>query len=406
MEFKLKDKTINKGREVLIAAALMNFFTGMMYAWSLISKALTDNHGWTSKEASIPYTVFTIAVPIAMIVFGKFQDEKGPRISGLLGSSLVGMGFILSGLFLNPSLMIITIGVMAGMGIGIITISTTPPAMKWFHPSMKGKITGIVVSGVGLSALFYSPMGSFLIGRFGVGQTLIYIGILVLLTTLNLSTRLSNPPEGYNFDDFQAGDNYVESRDIESKQMLKTSKFYMLWFMLGLSSSAGLMVISHISNIAQVQTGWKAGFILVMIIAVFNSLGRILGGSLSDKIGRIETLRYLFILQALNMLIFRNANTIPIMIIGASIAGFCYGAGFSIFPAATGDLYGTKFFGLNYGLVHSSWGLGGLLGPLVGAAVFDAKGNYSNAFVISFLLLLLAILITFIFNREKTRNGI
>lgn len=336
-----------------------------------------------------------------MVIFGKFQDEKGPKISALLGSSLVGVGFILSGLFLNPLAMLITIGIMSGMGVGIITISTTPPAMKWFHPSMKGKVTGIVLSGVGLSALLYSPLASFLIGRVGVSQTLIYIGILVLLTALSLSTRLSNPPGTHNFDDFKAKESYVVSKDLQWREMLKSNKFYMLWIMLGLSSSAGLMIISHISNIAQVQTGWKAGFILVMIISVFNSIGRIVGGSLSDKIGRVNTLRFLFILQALNMVVFRTANIIPIMIVTASIAGFCYGAGFSVFPAAIGDLYGTKYFGLNYGLLFTGWGLGGLLGPLIGAAVFDASGNYSNAFVISFILLLVSILITFMFDRNK-----
>ena len=395
----MKTNNENRGKQVLIAATLINFFTGMMYAWSLISKALAENHGWSSKEASLPYTVFTIAFPIAMIVFGKFQDEKGPKVSALLGSSLVGASFILSGLFLNPIAMLLTIGLMAGTGVGIITISTTPPAMKWFHPSMKGRVTGIVVSGVGLSALLYSPMASFLIGRFGVSQTLIYIGILVLLTALGLSTRLSNPPETHNFNDFKAKDDYVVSRDFKWREMLKSSKFYMLWIMLGLSSSAGLMVISHISNIAQVQTDWSAGFILVMIIAVFNSLGRIIGGNISDKIGRINTLRFLFILQALNMVVFRNASIVPVMIVTASIAGFCYGAGFSVFPAAIGDLYGTKYFGLNYGLLFSGWGLGGILGPLTGAAVFDASGDYANAFVISFMLLLVAILITFIFTR-------
>ncbi len=397
----MKSNKMSRPNQVLIAATLINFFTGMMYAWSLISKSLTENHAWSSKEASLPYTIFTIAFPIAMVLFGKLQDEKGPKVSGLLGGTLVGLGFILSGIFLNPISMLLTIGVMAGMGVGIITISTTPPAMKWFHPSMKGKVTGIVVSGVGLSALLYSPLASFLIIRLGVRQTLIYIGLLVLLTALPLSLKLSNPPKNHNFEGFKAKDDYVVSKDLQWKQMLKSSKFYMLWLMLGLSSSAGLMVISHISNIAQIQIGWRAGFILVMVISVFNSFGRIAGGILSDKIGRINTLRFLFVLQAINMVIFRSANIIPVMLVTASIAGFCYGAGFSVFPAAIGDLYGTKYFGLNYGLLFSGWGLGGILGPLTGAAVFDASGNYSNAFIISFILLLIAILITFIFNRQK-----
>lgn len=161
------------------------------------------------------------------------------------------------------------------------------------------------------------------------------------------------------------------------------------------------MIISHISNIAQVQTGWKSGFILIMIISIFNSIGRIFGGSFSDKVGRINTLRVLFIFQALNMLVFRTVDIIPIMIASASIAGFCYGAGFAVFPAAIGDLYGTKYFGLNYGLLFTAYGLGGILGPLIGAAVFDSSGTYANAFVISFILLVISIFLTFTYNHHN-----
>ena len=391
----------NRGKQVVIAAALINFMTGMMYAWSIISKALVENHGWTSKEASLPYTIFTIAFPLAMVVFGKFQDEKGPRISGLLGSMLVGLGFILSGIFLDPFAMLLTIGVMAGAGVGIITISTAPPAIKWFHPSMKGKITGIVVAGVGLSALLYSPLGTFLVGTVGVARTLLYIGVLVLSTTLILSLKLENPPEGYDFEGFKAREDYVHSRDIQWREMLGTSEFYKLWIMLGLSSSAGLMVISHISSIANIQSGWQAGFILVMVISLFNSSGRIIGGSVSDRIGRINTMRVLFLVQAANMLLFRNAVSVPVMVIAAAIAGLCYGAGFSVFPAAVGDYYGTKYFGFNYGLLFSGWGLGGIIGPMTGAAIYDATGAYGPAFLVSFGLLIVSFLITLTFRKKR-----
>ncbi len=397
-------KKINKGKQVVIAAALINFMTGMMYAWSIISKALVENHGWSSKEASLPYTVFTIAFPLAMILFGKFQDTRGPRISGLLGSVLVGSGFILAGILLDPIMMLLTIGVMAGAGVGIITISTAPPAMKWFHPSMKGKITGIVVAGVGMSALLYSPLGTFLVGSVGVARTLLYIGVMVLSTTLFLSLRLENPPEGYDFDGYKAKIGYVFSRDIQWREMLRTSEFYKLWIMLGLSSSAGLMVVSHISSISSIQSGWQAGFVLVMIISVFNTAGRIIGGIISDRIGRINTMRILFSLQAANMILFRNANAIPVMIVAAAIAGLCYGAGFSVFPATMGDYYGTKYFGFNYGLLFSGWGLGGIIGPMTGAAIYDATGSYGPAFLVSFALLVISFLITLTIRKELTKE--
>lgn len=390
----------NKGKVVVLSATLINFMTGMMYAWSILSKTLVEQLNWTSKEASLPYTVFTVIFPLAMVFFGKFQDLKGPRITGIIGSIFVGMGFIISGLLLNPLALLFSIGTITAIGIGMITISTAPPAIKWFHPSMKGKITGIVVAGVGMSAVLYSPLATYLLSVVSLEMTFILMGSLVLMTSVYLSTKLENPPVGYKFDISRVSKDYVESKDLPWRDMLKTSEFYKFWLMLGLSSSAGLMVISHISNISRVQIGWQAGFVLVMLVSLFNSLGRILGGSISDKMGRLELMRYLFIIQGINMILFRNATGIPLMVVTTAITGLCYGAGFSVFPAAIGDNYGTKYFGHNYGLLFTGWGLGGIIGPMTGAVIFDRVSNYQNAFLISTILLFIATLITFTFKKK------
>lgn len=389
-----------KGKVVVLSATLINFMTGMMYAWSILSKTLVEQLNWTSKEASLPYTVFTVIFPLAMVFFGKFQDLKGPRITGIIGSIFVGMGFIISGLLLNPLALLFSIGTITAIGIGMITISTAPPAIKWFHPSMKGKITGIVVAGVGMSAVLYSPLATYLLSVVSLEMTFILMGSLVLMTSVYLSTKLENPPVGYKFDVSRVSKDYVESKDLPWRDMLKTSEFYKFWLMLGLSSSAGLMVISHISNISRVQIGWQAGFVLVMLVSLFNSLGRILGGSISDKMGRLELMRYLFIIQGINMILFRNATGIPLMVVTTAITGLCYGAGFSVFPAAIGDNYGTKYFGHNYGLLFTGWGLGGIIGPMTGAVIFDRVSNYQNAFLISTILLFIATLITFTFKKK------
>lgn len=390
----------NKGKVVVLSATLINFMTGMMYAWSILSRTLVDEYNWTSKEASLPYTAFTVIFPIAMVFFGKFQDVKGPKITAILGSCFVGMGFILSGLMLNPLVLLITIGTITGIGVGMISISTTPPAIKWFHPSMKGKITGIVVAGVGMSAVLYSPLATYLLSKVSVEMTFIIMGTLVLLTSVLLSTKLQNPPEGFKFDLSKVSKDYIESKDIPWRGMLRTSEFYRFWLMLGLSSSAGLMVISHIANISRVQIGWQAGFVLVMLVSLFNSFGRILGGSISDKMGRLELMRYLFILQGINMILFRNATSVPLMVVTTAITGLCYGAGFSVFPATIGDYYGTKYFGHNYGILFTGWGLGGIIGPMTGAAIFDKVSNYQSAFLISTILLFIATLITFTFKKK------
>lgn len=395
----------SRGVRVLIAAAGVNFIAGLLYIWSVISKSLVNELGWSSKEASLPYTVATISFVIAMVVLGKVQDAKGPRVTATFGSVLIGLGLILSGLTTSPMLMILTFGIIGGIGIGTINVSAAPPPIKWFPPEKKGLIMGIVVAGVGISSAVFSPLANYLIQAVGISKTFIYIGIISLVVAVSLSQILQNPPAGY----LPSGSSGVDSskkpqtqapagnNDLAWNEVLKTSSFYRLWIMLGFSSSAGLMIIGHIANIAKVQVGWEGGFLLVILLAVFNTIGRLAGGVLSDKIGRTNLMKIAFIIQAVNMFMFSIYSSAVTLAIGVAVAGVCYGTNFSVFPAIISDLYGAKNFGMNYGLIFTSWGVGGVIGPMTAAAILDATQTYNTSYFVACALLAISALIAFTF---------
>ncbi|QUH26371.1 OFA family MFS transporter [Serpentinicella alkaliphila] len=385
-----------KGLQVLFAATGINLVSGLLYIWSVISKSLVRELNWTSKEASLPYTIATVSMVIAMVLLGKVQDVKGPRFTATIGSLLLGTGFILSGFTRSPLIMVVTFGIMTGSGMGILNLSTISAPSKWFSASKKGMITGTVVAGVGLSSVLYSPLSNYLIITIGSSKTFIYIGTFALIIACSLSQLLRTPPKGYTIKG-NSNNNLAISNSIDFtwKEMLSTVSFYKLWVMLAFSASAGLMIIGHATNIAIVQINWEGGFILVILLAIFNTLGRFLGGSISDKIGRINLMRTIFIAQAINMLIFSKYSSITTLAIGVAIAGLCYGATFSVFPATCSDLYGTKSFGINYGLLFTGWGFGGIIGPMTGAYIFDLTKSYSSSYLIAFILLTISLLITF-----------
>ncbi|MDU5083461.1 OFA family MFS transporter [uncultured Tissierella sp.] len=397
-----KDLTTKKYK-VLWAATLTNVIAGLVYIWSVISKALIEDLNWTSKEASLPYTMVTVFFVIAMVIFGKIQDEKGPKLTVTIGGILMGAGLIFSGIFTDPKIMILTMGVIAGTGIGTVNASTVPPAVKWFPHEKKGMITGIVVAGVGLSSVFYSPLANYLIDKVGISKTFIYIGVGALILTLILAQLLENPPEGFLSQKTTSTEKKKDksSNDFTWKEMIKTLNFYKLWLMLTFSSSAGLMIIGHVSSIAKSQVNWQSGFILVILLSIFNALGRILGGTLSDKIGRVSLMKMVFILQGVNMFLFAKYSNIGLLAIGVAIAGLCYGAAFSVFPAAVTDLYGIKNFGINYGLTYTGWGVGGIIGPMTAAAIFDSTHNYNTAYIVAGTLLVISTIIAFTFKPER-----
>ncbi len=196
METLLKEDkyTYRSKYGVLGSAVGVNLVAGFIYTWSILSRTLIEEFGWTSSQASLPYTLFTISFVLAMVVFGKAQDSRGPRLVSALGSISMGLGLILSGLFIDPKIMVFTVGIVTGSGVGMMTVATSPPVVKWFPPSKKGMVTGLVAAGAGLASLYYSPLASYLIAGFGLEKTFIFIGGGALIVGSLLSLGLKNPP--------------------------------------------------------------------------------------------------------------------------------------------------------------------------------------------------------------------
>jgi MFS family permease len=152
------------------------------------------------------------------------------------------------------------------------------------------------------------------------------------------------------------------------------------------------MIIGHMAKIVSVQSGnaIKIGFVFVALLAVFNASGRIIAGVISDVIGRVVTLAIVCILQASAMFFFPSFTSISGFILGAAVVGFSYGACLAIFPAATADQWGTKNMGLNYGILFTGWGVGGVIGPILAGKIADSTGSYAGAYNIAGLLVMLA----------------
>lgn len=405
---------------VLLTATGINFLAGLLYIWSVIKSGLKNDLGWTDTEATLPYTISIISFVICMVAIGKLQDMKGPRLTATLSGILMGSGLILSSLHTNPILMIITFGVITGAGCGISNVSTVPPAVKWFPPQKKGMVTGVVVAGVALASVFYSPFTHALIGTkespsLGISGTFLVMGIGILVLTVILAQFLKNPPLGYD----SVTSTIVESKDsaaveaakvknfgadLNWKQLIKRLDFYKLWIMFAFASSAGLFLIGNVTTITKEQAGSNLGFLLVVLLAIFNALGRFLGGSIADKMHHYTLLTIIFAVAATNMLLFSVYNTPFLVSVGFAIAGLCYGAGFATFPTIMVSNYGVKNYGSNYGMIMTAWGAGSIIGPMVAAAVRDSSGTYQAAYFFCCALLAIAMLIA-LYTRIKSKKS-
>ncbi|EGQ7788634.1 L-lactate MFS transporter [Vibrio cholerae] len=392
---------IDKAMRILLAGFCINLCLGILYAWSVFNKALVTDFGWSAADASSPYAIATIAFSVCLLVAGILQDRMGPRNILILGTTLTGLGMIASGFASSVLMLNLTFGVMTGAGIGFGYACLSPSAMKWFHPSKKGMVNGLIAAGFGLAAIYLAPLTSALITHLGIQTSFMILGAGVLAIAVPLACTINNPPAGYMPAEpkLKAGQEakvVAKVANLSWKAMLKTPQFYALWLMYALAASVGLMIIGNITNIASVQANLPNAVYLASILAIFNSGGRVAAGILSDKIGGVRTLLLAFLLQGGNMVLFATFDSEFTLIIGTAIAAVGYGTLLAVFPSITAEFYGLKNYGTNYGVLYTSWGIGGAIGAAVVGYSMTHGGGYNLAYTISAAMMAVCILLALI----------
>ena len=409
----------NRGWMVTFSGTAINLALGILYTWSIFKGAIgqsMENGGagafaWDPATLNDPYAVCCIVFAFAMILAGKCQDKLGPRITAFIGGLLVGLGFIWISRTTEYIAWIIGFGVLAGAGIGFGYSAATPPALKWFSSARTGLIAGLVVSGFGLASVYIAPLSQYLLKIWGLQQTMLFFGIAFLVVVCGLSLMLINPPSGYKPGDGNAKKTQtadLQPVDVLPSGMMKTGTFYVIWLIYFIGAGAGLMVIGSVAGMARQSMG-ETAFVAVAILAVGNAGGRIVAGMLSDKIGIRTTLTIMLIFQAVLMLaaipIVGAAQSSAILLVAlATLIGFAYGTNLSLFPAITKDNWGLMNFGINYGIVFTAWGVGGLVMGRVSQMIQATTQSFSYSFLIAAILLLFGAALTFTLKGRESKK--
>ena len=404
----------NKGWIVVFSGLGLNLALGVLYAWSVFAKQMTEaveagGMGLTKTEASYPYMLAIGVFALMMVPAGRLQDRLGPRVAAMAGAVLTGTGLIVSS-FAGPGNLLpvlVGFGLMAGSGFGLGYAAATPAAIKWFPSEKKGMITGIVVSGFGLAPVYIAPLSKYLLGAYGVNGAFRILGVAFTLVTLLLARMIVNPPVAVAVAGSAGSGPAPSAQGSVWREMVASRAFYLLYIEFTFTALAGLMIIGHLAKIIAVQTGGlvQTGFLFVATMAVFNASGRLMAGVMSDKFGRIRTLAVVCLTQAAVMLAFPGLDGMLGFFVGSGVVGFSYGACLALFPATVGDFWGSKNFGLNYGILFTAWGVGGMFGPLLAGRIADSTGSYQMAYYIAAGLLVAAAGLTTITKRPALQKA-
>lgn len=390
---------------VVAAGTTLNLALGVLYAWSIFSKQLTESvekggFGWSRTSATMPYTLAIAVFAAMMVPAGRLQDRFGPRVVATAGALLCSVGLLVSS-FGTPDFyapIYIGFGLLSGSGIGLGYAAATPAALKAFPPEKKGLITGIVVAGFGLAPVYIAPLSKYLLATYNVEGAFRILGVLFLLVAGVAAQLIKNPTEQPNIQSATTNSQTLQGNQSTWRQMLRLPMFWSLYVQYVCGAMAGLMIIGHMAKIVSTQSHnlIQTGFLFVALLAIFNASGRVVAGFVSDLIGRVNALIMVFVLQAFMMFLFNQLETVSGFVLGAAVVGFSYGACLSLFPATVADRWGTKNMGLNYGILFTAWGLGGVFGPLLAGAIADAFSSYDLAYRVAGGLLIFAALLAFI----------
>ena len=409
-----QSSTSNSGWTVTFAGMGVNLALGILYTWSMFKGAIEKEFNWQGSQLNDPYALCCLVFSAAMIFAGRCQDKFGPRLTASIGGLLVGAGFLLCSTTNSYGVWLLGFGVLAGIGIGFGYSSATPPALKWFPPSKTGLIAGLVVAGFGLAPVYLAPTSQYLLGHYQVKTSMLILGIAFVVIVCSLAQLLKNPPAGYIAATKPSAPGTAPkpvATNVTPSEILRQPTFWLLWVIYFIGAGAGLMVIGSVSGMAKNSMG-ELAFVAVAVMAIGNASGRILAGTLSDRIGRRWTLCLVLLIQAVLMFVAipvtasKDMAAVVIVLVAALI-GANYGANLALFPSYTKDLWGLKSFGMNYGMLFTAWGVGGLVLPRL-QQMLTAKsgGSYASSFITAGVLLLVGAALTFLIKPPQPKADI
>lgn len=399
---KLFGMSAEAGRWLFVILGLViQLCLGAVYAWGTFKKPIMTYYGLNATEGALPFIVFLASFAVLMPFGGRWIQKYGPRKIGVIGSVLVGVGWLLAGFSNNLVLLCLTYGVIAGSGVGLAYGAPIQVSTRWF-PDRKGLAVGLTVGGFGLSAAAISPIGNALINANDVPFMFKIFGVIFLVVAVLLSLTLKFPvanwkPAGWRGPKAGA----PVAKDFAPSQMLKTSSFWALFLCFVFGATAGLMAIGIASPVGQEVIIISAGLAatLTSVFAVFNFVGRPIFGWLTDRITPSKSAAVSFILIALGsagMAFLAKEGATAIYVISFALLWMSLGGWLAIAPTATATFFGSVNNSSNYGIVFIAYGLGAIIGNLVSGRAKDLFGSYDTAFIVTFIMALVGLVLALV----------
>ncbi|MDU1847244.1 MAG: OFA family MFS transporter [Niallia nealsonii] len=375
---------------IVIGTIIVQMGLGTIYTWSLFNQPLVDKFGWDLSATAITFSITSFALAFATLFAGKIQDKLGLRRLIAFAGIMLGGGLMLTSQVSSLSMLYLIAGVCVGFADGTAYITSLSNLIKWF-PEKKGLISGISVGAYGTGSLVFKYINTSLIASYGVSTAFLIWGIIALSMVVGGSFLLKEAREVETTTTSLA----PEQKNYTVKEMLKTKQAYLLFVIFFTACMSGLYLIGIVKDIGvslahlDVATAANA----VALVAIFNTIGRIILGALSDKVGRIKVVSGTLVVTAVAVTVLNVVPlSFPLFFACVAAIAFCFGGVITVYPAIIADFFGLKNQSKNYGIIYQGFGFGALAGSMIAAVL----GGFHATFTVISVLCVISFVITLI----------
>jgi oxalate/formate antiporter len=394
--------------QLVFGLITMMAISSPQYVWTLFVKPLQGATGASLPAIQVTFTLLIVLQTFFSPAQGWLIDRFSPRLLIATGAALSGIGWVASAYISSIWGLYLTYGLLCGFGTGIVYVGVVGLMVRWF-PDRRGFAAGVVAAGYGMGALLTTFPITNAMASLGYQQTLIIFGLVlggigaIAALGLRLPTAGEVPVQ-------TPAILLAEAKAVAPREMVKTPLFWLMFAMMTMMSTGGLMVTAQFAAFAKefgVADAMVFGFAALPFALTFdrltNGLTRPFFGWVSDAIGRENTMGLAFALEAvaIGLLLAFRANPYAFAIL-SGVVFFGWGEIFSLFPSTLTDTFGTKHATTNYGLLYMAQGIGSVLGGPVAALIHDGAGSWFPVFILAIALdAITALLALFVLKRMR-----
>ena len=376
----------NRWFQLAASVICMMAVSSPQYVWTLFTKPLVADLGIGMAQLQVTFSLLIVLQTFLSPFQGFLVDRFGSRVLLSAGALLTGASWVLAAHATSLTGVYLTYGLLGGIGTGIIYVGIVGLMVRWF-PDKRGFATGMVAAGYGMGAIVTTfPIASS-IEAIGFRGTLQTYGLIMGAVGLVAAQFIRKPPVGWTVT--QATQPHVDA-GVAPRAMLRTPIFWLMFVMMTMMSTSGLMVISQMGTFAKdfgfasmVVFGMAALPLALSLDRFTNGLTRPFFGYVSDRIGRENTMALAFGLEGLAMtawLLTRDNALLFVLLSG--VVFFGWGEIFSLFPSTLTDTFGTTHATANYGFLYMAQGVGSVLGGPLASALHEQTGSWIPVFAV------------------------